>query len=233
MKRKLLSIISIAILATMFTSCDESDDITPTVLGDVYVKVKTISDKTQYALYAYTYANVAIKSASITQPSDEVITLKVVENQTNVFSNFTNTDELYSDVIPTKGDYAFSVQTTDDVDFNIIDVLSDDIASVPVISSATLVDSEITVEWAEATNVDYYILRFVDVDNKEIFTTDYLPTTTLTKTITSDIEGWSTNKSMDDAVKVLVMALKFENSDAPGSYDLQSIAEGYKDIEKL
>lgn len=234
MKRKLLSIISIGMLAAVITSCNESNDITPNVLGDVYVKVKTISDKTQYALYGYAYSNVALKSASIKTPVDdaEVITLNAIENQTNVFTNYTSTDALYSEVIPAAGDYAFTIKTNDDIDFNVTDNLKDELASIPVITKSIVEDSKISIEWTETANVDAYIIRFLDVDNKEIFTTNYITKTTLTLSISDETAGWLDTKSIDNAVKVKLMGVKFENSTSPGRYNLQSISEGFKDIEK-
>jgi len=231
MKRKLITIVSIALMSTIFISCEEDNEITPTAFCDAYIKVTNIADKTQYALYGYVYSNVALQSASFETPAEETINLSAHNNNSYVFSNYANDEELYGDAIPTKGEYSFTVTTKDNKIIERTDVLSEEIATIPVITKSIISDSDVTAEWTETINADYYIVRLLDKDNKEIFTTDFISKSTLKQTIEKDTYGWFDGKSLSDAVKLKIMAIKFEDSDSPSTYDVQSIAEIVKELE--
>ncbi|MGB5988636.1 MAG: hypothetical protein WBG43_02700 [Marinifilaceae bacterium] len=229
MKKLSLTILLISVF--IFSGCEkEKDNFVPDAICDVYVKAIKDEGKTKYALFARTFANFGIKSASVKTPDNKIKELTKRNNIPNIFDYYKDNIEAYSEVVPTKGNYTFTVTTNDDINISRVNQLNENIADFPVISSCKITDNSLNVTWDENEDTDFYILNLYAQDKTLIFSNEFIKNSQ-TININNNSKGWYTDKKLADAFSVKLMAAKFDNKLKPSLYLIQSITETSKNIE--
>lgn len=229
MKKLSLTILLISVF--IFSGCEKgNDNFVPDAICDVYVKAIKDEGKTKYALFARTFTNFGIKSASVKTPDDEIKELTKRNNIPNIFDYYKDNIEAYSEVVPTKGNYTFTVTSNDDISLSKVNILNEDIANFPVISSCKITDNTLNVTWDKNEDTDFYILNICAKDSTVIYSNEFIKNLE-TMAINNNSKGWYVDKTLTHASFVRLMAAKFDNKLKPSLYLIQSITETSKNIE--
>lgn len=239
MKKKFY-IATLAIISTLsFTSCNSDSDVIPQSAFDIYgKKIFTIEDGVEgdeeisiakYALYASTYTNVAINSATVLSPSADLITLSSYLGSSLTFA-FEPTDADYTQTIPEGGVYYATIVPQDETIESLVnsDELTTTYPEAADVVSVELIEDYIAVTLdgtATKTDVDYFIFTLYSSDDVMVFSTDYLETSTENYNIIQDGDGWITGFSLEDAVTAKILTVKFEDSLSPDAFNIQSVTE--------
>lgn len=228
---KRISLTLVILIALIFGACDKSsDNFVPSSISDVYIKTIKHEGQTKYALFARTFSNFTIESASVNTPDNKNLELSRRNDLPNIFDYYTEEPIAYKETIPLKGEYTFTVKSKDDVTLTNINVLKEDIAPFPVISLAKITDNILEISWDKSEETDFYILSLYNEDNEIVFSNEFIKNVETIK-IDNNSRGWYTGKDIKDAFLVKLMAAKFEDKENPSLYLLQSVAESEKEIE--
>lgn len=228
---KKISLTLILFIALLFSACEKgNDNFVSSAISDVYIKTIQHEGKTKYALFARTFSNFTIESASVNTPDDENLELSRRNNLPNIFDYYTEEPIAFKETAPLKGEYTFTIKSKDDVTLTNVNVLKEDIAPFPVISLAKITDNILKISWDKSEETDFYILSLYNEDNEIVFSNEFIKDVE-TISIDANSKGWYTGKEMKDAFSVKLMGAKFDDKEKPSLYLLQSIAESDKEIE--
>lgn len=235
MKKLLIPVFSLLLLSQLLTSCNsDQKELTPNAISDVYIRTKMDNGIKKYALYAYTSASFEMKTVSYTAPSDNTKSIPLASYDNRyVFSNNVDKEPDYSEVMPTKGEYIFTITSTKDVVMERKNILQDRIADIGTITEAIIADGKLNVKWGKVEKSDLYILRLLDKDNKEIYSTNYLSSETIDFSISDRDKYWLIDDgSISNVAKVKLMTILFENPKYFRQNEIQSIGISIFDIVK-
>lgn len=155
-------------------SCNDDDNVVPfDVIGDVFVTKRLIDDEAQFAYSYYAYGNQALTMAQVTTPGGTEIQLNSTDNTGYTFGKAAS-DADFSFNAPVEGNYTFDV-IHESIQHQAIDLLIFQDIDFTAISTASLENEILVVEWDENPDAEVYMLRLINQQGDVIFNSPTLP----------------------------------------------------------
>jgi hypothetical protein len=219
---KNLKLIFLIILISLAFSCNKSED--SSIVGDVVAISKKSGTSTVYALAYYAYSYSSLKSVTVTSSLDSSteITLSNGGYDTIFLKEPSGSD--FSTTKPTAATFTFDATFENGGTYKAYDQLLATILDPPTIESCVYSSTSdgIVLQWTALTNADSYAIIIYDSSNNLIFRSSEFSSSYSKATITESVSTWSSSPVSGTTYTVRLLAYKYEDSDNPSSYNLQS-----------
>lgn len=172
--QKFYQTLAVLLTIAIFVSCnDDSNTADFTVIGDVFTTKKTISEEVQYARSYYAYGNQPMSVAKVTTPNTTEITLTAANSIGNTWHKAASNGD-FSATVPTEGNYQFDV-LHEDVPHEAFDILRNEDLPFSTITSSTVENSTLTVEWEGSAESEGHTIRLLNANDEIVFASQLLP----------------------------------------------------------
>jgi hypothetical protein len=208
------------IMATwMLTSCLDNENVTPSILGDVYYTVRTTAQDTLYALGFRLYANAGMDSVSVISNSQPDQAIRLQPDPSDPFYFYLDPDETdFNPEIPTQDFYYFNVYFTDGGTATASDYLVEEfIYPVSSITIDFLVDTHsVLVAWAGTYGAAAYLIRILDEEGNPVYYSPAISAGSADYTVSKGDSGWMDGYSPENGslltFEIMAYQYEFENT---------------------
>jgi hypothetical protein len=181
------------IMAFFFHSCVNLEQ-EKTVIADAFITSKIINGDTLFAIEAYVRSNATMDEVTFELPDkSKKLELINVNNVGSLYEYIAPNND-FSATRPTKGNYTFQIEFSDNTSQNLTDNVSDSVLLPITIKEIKpdLVEKNVFIDWAKVSGANYYIIR-IEKSDTIVFISDLIHADYSSAKINANTVGWVNN----------------------------------------
>lgn len=207
-------------------ACNDKNDDDSTVLGDALVVSKKSGNNTVYALTFYAYAYSSLKSVKVTGVVNPIsVDLSTTGNYSSAYFVKEPTDNDFSTTKPSPDTFTFNAEFENGNKYVAQDILTADILEPVTIETCkyNVTNARAEFIWTALSNADSYSISIIDESGNQVFMSNTIANSYTKVYLESNTTGWKTGDPIaGKTYTVRFFAYKFEDSNNPDSYNVQS-----------